>query len=182
MHHKTSVVYPPTGSRHNEGRWAPRLHSSWSTAHFIFLCLLSFHTCHNIVYPQEGDRIADQCDVTVCINRRATVGVQLSWASVKMRRRRRSMIAGSCSGDYVTVTSSTRLVRACALTSIVHYLTTLTTTPSTPRVSTLIAILLCQTMRWHRNQELKEMLPEGVLSIAIKADFGNPRKTKEKRN
>jgi len=32
----------------------------------------------------------------------------------------------------------------------------------------------------HRSQELKEMLPEGVLSIAIRAHFGNPRKNDRK--
>ena len=31
-------------------------------------------------------------------------------------------------------------------------------------------------MRLHRSQELKEMLPEGVLSIAIIADFWQPQK------
>ena len=31
---QTSVVYPPTGSRPKEGRWGPRLHSSWAMAHF----------------------------------------------------------------------------------------------------------------------------------------------------
>jgi len=39
-------------------------------------------------------------------------------------------------------------------------------------------------MRLHRSQELKEMLPEGVLSrppIAIRTDFWQPHKTKEKR-
>jgi len=30
------------------------------------------------------------------------------------------------------------------------------------------------------SQELKEMLPEGVLSIAIRADIGNPRKNERK--
>ena len=37
-------------------------------------------------------------------------------------------------------------------------------------------------MRQHRSQELKETLPEGVLSIAIRADFWQPQKMKEKRN
>jgi len=36
-------------------------------------------------------------------------------------------------------------------------------------------------MRSHRSQELKEMLPEGVLSIAIRADiFWQPEKNKRK--
>jgi len=37
-------------------------------------------------------------------------------------------------------------------------------------------------MQQHRRQELKEMPPEEVLSTAIRADFSNPRKPKEKRN
>jgi len=35
-------------------------------------------------------------------------------------------------------------------------------------------------MRSHRSQELKEMLPEGVLSIAIRADFEQPEKNERK--
>ena len=35
-------------------------------------------------------------------------------------------------------------------------------------------------MRLHRSQELKEMLPEGVLSIAIRADFWQPQKNDRK--
>jgi len=42
MHHKTSVVYPPTGSRPKTGRWAMRLHlhSLWSMVHFAFTASL----------------------------------------------------------------------------------------------------------------------------------------------
>jgi len=32
----------------------------------------------------------------------------------------------------------------------------------------------------HRSQELKEMLPAGVLSIAIRADFWQPQKNERK--
>ena len=35
-------------------------------------------------------------------------------------------------------------------------------------------------MWWHRSQELKEMLPAVVLSIAIRADFWQPQKSERK--
>ena len=35
-------------------------------------------------------------------------------------------------------------------------------------------------MREHRSQELKEILPEGVLSILIRADFWQPHKNERK--
>ena len=37
-----------------------------------------------------------------------------------------------------------------------------------------------QMMRQHRSQELNQMLPEGVLSIAIKADFWQAQKNERK--
>jgi len=35
-------------------------------------------------------------------------------------------------------------------------------------------------MRYHRSQKLKEMLPEGIISIAIRADFWQPQKNERK--
>ena len=71
---QTSVVYPPTGSWPKEGRWAPRLHSSWDmpllylyqnstgptteVIEYTVKCTLHWHqcytlTCHTIVLSER---------------------------------------------------------------------------------------------------------------------------------
>ena len=51
---QTSVRYPPAGSRSKKGRWAPRLHSLWSMAHYTFMYNVLVALTKNICLTQIG--------------------------------------------------------------------------------------------------------------------------------